>query len=293
MKKFLYILSFLSLSPLFKSQTTTPVPAPDADNRKVRFGLRINPQPTWLSSGDKNNTPSGANFGFGFGLNVEFRFSDVVALLTGIGGDFEGGKYKFRNGAGYQPTYFLDPSNIMVAPKSNNPLTTLKNPDNTSYLLKERDLKTSYVTIPIILKLSTREYNGLKYFGMFGGEIGVRVNAQATDSYYSSTTYDVNGVGTTLAGAGSLSQINVNKDCSPVPLRVGLNVGAGGEYRLAGTTALFVSINYYRSFINAYRQQSNYMIYQAVAGPNNTEIYKFVQQNLMLSAIRINIGIMF
>lgn len=297
MKKFLYTIAIISMAgSAVKAQTSTPTNTPVSDPvRKVRFGLRVTPQPTWLASGDKNATPSGANFGFGFGLNMEFRLNDVASLQTGIGGDFEGGKYTFRNDASYKAMYFLDESNTMIAPKSGNAPNVLKNEGTTGYVLKERTLKTTFVTIPVILKLSTKEYNGFKYFGMFGGEIGIRAGAHANDSYYTSENYDPNGnVTTTQLSPPDQSQINLNKDASLIPLRVGLNVGAGSEYRLGGTTSIFVNVNFFHSFINTYRSQSKYLVYKTdPITTNNTDVYKFVQQAILLNAVRINIGIMF
>jgi hypothetical protein len=296
MKKFLFTLSTsLLLASSLLSQTPAPTQTSNFD-KKFRFGLRITPQPTWLSSADKNNVPSGAKFGFGFGLNMEFKFSEIAALQTGIGGDFEGGKYTFRNdpGSNYQVMYFLDASNNMIAPKNGSDPTVLRNENNTGYVLKDRSVQTTFVTIPLILKLSTKEYNAFKYFGMFGGELGVRVKAQSTDSYYNSYNYNAGGVVKTTTGPSSQSQIDISKDASPIPLRFGLNVGAGTEYRIAGSTSVFASINYFRSFVNVFRQNSNYLIYKTDAVTSNgTENYKFVQQSLLLSAIRINIGIMF
>lgn len=284
----IYLLPLVSMSYLMNAQT----------DAKVRFGLRVTPQPTWYSSGDKNNSPSGAKLGFGFGLNMEYRFSDVISLLTGVGGDFESGKYQFRHDANYNAMYFLDQANLMVAPKSGNAMTIVQNPENTGYELKERTLKTTFVTIPLILKLSTKEFNGLKYFGQFGAELGIRIKAQATDSYYAAYSYDA-ATGTVVAtvpNPPSLSQIDVSKDANVIPVRVGLNVGGGAEYRLAGSTAVFASVNFFRSFINVYRQESRYVVYQAVPNTSSTTTtvnYKFIQQNLMLNAVRINIGIMF
>ena len=44
---------------------------------------------------------------------------------------------------------------------------------NNIYWLKERKYKVNYVTIPIGLKLKTKEIGYLTYFGEFGGNIGI------------------------------------------------------------------------------------------------------------------------
>ena len=44
---------------------------------------------------------AGAKFGFGFGLQTEFRINSTASFVTGIGGDFLGGKQSYKNGQGY------------------------------------------------------------------------------------------------------------------------------------------------------------------------------------------------
>jgi hypothetical protein len=273
----------LTLGAIFTFALFVHAQTNDFDS-KFRFGLRVTPQPTWYTSGDKNNVPSGAKFGLGFGLNIERRFSEVAGLLTGIGGDFEGGKYTFRNdpATNYEAIYWMDQQNEFVA--SN------KKVGNTGYVLKERTIKTTHITIPVILKLSTKEYSGLKYFGMFGGEVGIRVKAIATDSYVESRKYVNDTLFTVVPGETSITAININKESSLIPMRLGLNAGLGAEYRIAGSTSAFVSINYFRSFTNQMRKESDYIIYKTdPASGKSTPI----KQNLKLTAIRINIGIMF
>lgn len=293
MKKFLYtITSVLILATSVHAQE----PAKDKDgdfDKKFRFGLRITPQPTWFSSKDNNNKPYGAKFGFGFGLNMEFKLSNIVALQTGIGGDFEGGNYQFRYDQGnYEVQYWQNSASEFVEPKKNQPKTELMNPENTGYLLDDRTIKTTHVTIPAILKMSTNEYSGFKYFGMFGVELGIRVKATATDKYFDSFKYDATGSYTSL-GAGEQTNINLNKDASLVPVRFGLNVGAGSEYRIGGSTSAFISINYFRGFTNLLANESDYLVSKVTTDPQNANTYNFVKQNIIMSAIRINIGILF
>lgn len=298
MKKYLYtIASVIVLATCVNAQT----PAPDAGknfDKKFRFGLRITPQPTWYSSTENNNKPYGSKFGFGFGLNMEFRLSEIVAFQTGVGGDFEGGNYSFRNDPqnNYQVSYWQNNAGEFIEPKQNGSGSELRT-SSTGYILKDRTIKTTHVTIPALLKLSTNEYSGFKYFGAFGIELGLRVKAIAKDSYYNSYTYNSAGIVTsplTGNGASEQSNINIKKDAFLIPMRLGLNVGGGTEYRIGGSTTAFISINYFRSFFNLMRSESKFLVYNAdYAIPAGTTKYYFVKQNLILSAIRINLGIMF
>lgn len=265
-----------------------------ASESNMRFGLRITPQPTWFTSTDKNATPSGARFGFGFGLNVEFKINRTASFLTGIGGDFEGAKYKYRNDPGQYSVYYeLNESGEFVKPV--NGYNLAKNSyiktTNTGYLVKDRTVSSTYITIPVLLKLSTSEYSGLKYFGMFGGELAFRAKAQATDSYYESYTYGKDSIIPTNSGVTSQSKLNIggfSGDAAGGIFRVGLNVGLGVEYRLGGSTSFFANINYFKSFTNFLTPESKYLVYKTDQGKNF-----YIKQYMVYNAIRINLGFMF
>jgi hypothetical protein len=266
-------------------------------DQKWRFGLRVTPQPVWFLSSDKNNVPDGASFGSGFGLNVEYRFSKIAGLLWGVGGDFEGGKYTFKNDpAGkYEAMYLRDADQFILPAKLTDPAQVATT--TQLYALKSRSIKTTHVTLPLILKLSTAEYNGLKYFGMFGVEIGVRVKSVATDTYYDVFKYSATSTNTLLPYSVSTGQteekdIDISEEGSLIPMRLGLNAGIGAEYRLGGTTSAFFSVNYFRSFTNLMSKTSDFTFYR-VDDVNGAPSFSFVKQNLKQSAIRINIGILF
>ena len=268
-------------------------------DKKFRFGLRVTPQPTWFSGSDKNNIPSGAKFGFGFGLNMEFKLSGIVGLQTGIGGDFEGAKYKFRNEAGiYQATYLMNENNEFVDPNgTTDNINNKAYKSNTAYVLKERQVKTTWITVPVILKLSTKEFmDALKIYGMFGAEIGFRVSSKATDTYdYSGKFVDYGQNDTVykfnrIPGIESQSDINISKESSLIPMRLCFNAGLGGEYRLSGSTAAFVSVNYFMALSNQMRKTSDYTFYKTEPSTGKST---FINQKLKMSGIRISIGIMF
>lgn len=256
-------------------------------DKKWRFGLRVTPQSVWLLSSDKNNVSAGRNLSSGFGLNVEYRFSNVAAILWGVGGDFEGGDYTFKNdpAGNYVVKYLRDADEFVT-------------PDNVSstrveYTLKSRTVKTTHVSLPLILKLNTAEYNGFKYFGMFGLEAGIRVKATADDSY--SEIRKVDPATKNLAPVEQALEekdINIADETALIPVRLGLNAGIGTEYRLGGTTSLLLSINFFRSFTNLMSKTSDYAYYRTEIS-NGTATYSYIRQNLKQSALRLTIGIMF
>lgn len=301
MKKILF--SFISLCMLcvsLNAQTNTTTPTPDAVDKKeadfdkkFRFGIRATPQPTWYKSNNNNSKGNGASFGFGFGLIMEFKLSKIIHFQTGIGGDFEGGYISYRNDADFNVNGILTSEGQYVESKDGKFTTDQQFANgNTQYILKERQIKTTFVSIPLLLKMMTEEYSGCRYFANAGLEVGIRAKTQATDTYVSGVRATVVGSNTTTAFVGDdelkKSNINIGKDGSLVPLRLGMNLGLGMEYRLGGSTSLMFSANYFQSFTNLMRNDSKYLQKATVPA-----IYDPLNQGYFMRAVRINIGLLF
>lgn len=287
MKKILLIVSStLMLANSFFAQDTD-------DDKKFRLGLKVAAQPTWFSSNESATTKAGAGFGFGFGLVTEFRLSKTASFVTGIGGDFESGSIRYKydplSAVPYSVGYLTDNSGNLKEMKDGVQYSELVQTGDVLYGgVTERKIKTTHVTIPLALKMMTKEMGGFKYFGMFGGELGIRVKARATDKYNNSTSSS-----SFSTAGGTNTNVNINKDGSLIPLRVGMNVGLGAEYRLSGSTSAFISINYFRSFTNLMRKESKYLAYDATVYSDNSMTFSRVKQGLFMNAIRINVGILF
>jgi len=286
MKKILLLVSStLLLANSFLAQDSD-------DDKKFRLGLKVAAQPTWFSSNESSTSKLNTGFGFGFGLVTEFRLGKTASFVTGIGGDFENGSVKYK----YDPLS-LSPYSVGYVQDNSGNLKELKDGVNSDAVvvdgdtyyagITERKIKTTHVTIPLALKMMTKEIGGFKYFGMFGGEIGIRVKARATDKYTSSFS------STGISAGGTNSNVNINKDGSLIPLRVGMNVGLGAEYRLSGSTSAFISVNYFRSFTNLMKRESKYMVYDSNTDSNNIMTFFRQKQGLFMNAIRINVGVLF
>jgi hypothetical protein len=291
MKKILLIVSSsLLLANSFLAQE-------DSDfDKKFRFGLRVAAQPTWVSSNDNFTINDKTGFGYGFGLVTEFKLSNIIHLQTGIGGDFERVSVKYKNSytlfplAGVGAQYSTNSSGELIEAKDGTNATTYFSAGNKNYLLNSRKIKATYITIPIILKMMTKEISGFRYFGMFGGELGIRSGLKAEDNVQEI----IFAPGSASLLAGKNSNINIGKDGSLVPLRFGLNVGLGAEYRLSGSTAFFLNVNYFHSFTNMMRNDSKYIYTNSTLNASNGTLdFTNMKQGLMMRAIRINIGVMF
>jgi len=278
MKKLLY--TFIAIS------FATSIFAQD-DSKSVRFGVFVRGTPTWYGMPNNNNySRGGAIFGAGFGLNLEFRVTDVVSFQTGVGGDFDGGKinYAYTIGSGsasnsYATGYILDKTPALVDIRNHSYGDFSNGTLYSAHDLLSRRIHTTYVTIPLVLKMKTKEISGFKYFVDFGANVGVLVGAKADDNT------------TTGASTATYKGLNMYKDCNPV--RVGLNVGGGAEYRLAGTTSVFLSVNFVNSFISTVKSTSIYNATSVDFSNNSKGTFTYATQSLKTNGVQINIGFLF
>ena len=292
MKKILLIVSSsLLLANSFLAQDSN-------FDKKFRFGLRVAAQPTWVSSNDNFTVKDKTGFGYGFGLVTEFKLSDIIHLQTGVGGDFERAYVKYKNTftlippSGVGAGYTTNSNGELQEAKDGTDRNSFQTSTSENYILSSRKIKATYITVPIILKMMTKEIGGFRYFGMFGGELGIRTGLKADDQVQQlaiiPTPPYLNLVSTTN------NNVNIGKDGSLIPLRFGLNVGLGTEYRLSGSTAIFFNVNYFHSFTNTMRKESKYIYTDYETDPNTGTVeFTHLKQGLMMRAIRINIGVMF
>lgn len=281
MKKLVAIfLIFSFFSNGIYSQVATGSGNTSGNNMKnFRFGLRLAGQPSWLRSNDEKRVePAGSVFGWGFGLNMEWKLSDVASLATGIGGDFEGGKQKFNDTVYYA-------TNVDDEIVKFESVDSLTNKAYSTFMLLDRRLKTSAVTIPITLKLSTKEIAGMKYFGQFGINLSYFTKMRATDEV--KIVYN-KGVSDNFR---SESISDVNPYVGVIPIRVGLNAGAGVEYRLSGSTSAFASINYVHQFINTFVEKTNH--YANEISGTRPKLTNQAKMSAYGTCVQINVGVLF
>jgi hypothetical protein len=265
------------------------------DDKKFRFGLKVTPTPTWLRSTDtKVVDKNGIKFGFGFGLQTEFRITNTAHFVTGIGGDFLGGKQIYKNGQGYILTKDNAYTDSEKTNFTNGPINTYSNNlsgnNDKFYEIKTRSIKATYITIPVLLKLMTKDISGFKYFGMFGGNIAIQTKFRCTDEL---TELKFNPATGLYETSGDVTVADMRPSGDLIPFNVGLNVGLGFEYNLSGSTSLFVGFNYCRGFINQYQGNSEILVDQIKTNINAGSKAPVSKQSAFSDGVQINIGMLF
>ncbi len=202
----------------------------DENNLKnFRFGLHAIPAIAWYKPDVvKSFSSSGSQLKFAYGLATEFRLNKVASFATGINISYSGGGLNFLD----------DSVHYEVVTDSKTDI----------FYIKERIFNTIYADIPITLKMKTPEIGAMTYFGQFGVNMGIRTKARATDKVI---------VNNPSGPEVTQDNVDITKDISFVQL--GLNVGLGAEYNLAGSTSLVFSVNYHNGFTNITQKESDYL----------------------------------
>lgn len=246
--------------------------------KNFRFGVKGSPTISWAKPEDsKVFGADGARFRFGYGLVTEFKLNKVVSFNTGI---------EFNS---YGAKFTMNDTTMAYIPNDVNP----QSGEAWVYRPTSRAFKVNYLELPICLKMRTPEVGGLTYFANFGFNLGFRGKAIATDqgTYVITKTKSeiINGVAVVSSSVSKNQEerkdLNISKDFSP--LRLGLNVGAGVEYNLAGSTCAFASIHYLNGFTNTFKGNSR----ELKVLKNNSQTA--AETIAKLSGVMITVGIMF
>lgn len=238
---------------------------------KFRFGLKLTPSVNWLKPDNVQKfTSGGSTIGFNWGLTGEYMISDNFSFYSGLELNHEKGKISFKTNTYYNM-------------KENYELTLPEDTSAYSIKLNERAYKSTYVTLPIGIKMKTNEIGYMTYFGEFGLNLAFRTGTKITDKA------ELDDPRATISDASKYNNLEgVNYDKDMQPIRVQLRVGLGGEYRVSGGTSLFVGLHYNLGFTNIVKGDSKYLISPNTAGDN-----KPVSQKFKAHGVQLTVGVLF
>jgi hypothetical protein len=284
-KLFTIAVAAIALQSAFAQSSTN-------DSPKARFGLKVTPSVNWMKPDGKLLSGNGAVLRYGGGLVVELRLTKSAAFQTGLQLDVDGGKIKYNNGGLTVPNanniiYYYYNTEDRIEKFNDKPLATDTNGVNyfnkthTTYILNQRTYKMTYVTIPLNLKLKTKEIGMMTYFGQVGVNASFRWRATATDEL---TNYN------TLANEKK-TKIDITKDMNLVYLS--LNAGLGAEINIAGSTSIVVALNYMGGFTSATKKESEYLMKRVNDANGSPVEYDKLPQKIKTNAVVLTLGILF
>ena len=257
--------------------------------KDFRFGLQVTPSIGWYNPDNTNRQQSGGvAVKAGGGLVTEFRLNKIISFLTGLQFDFNGGKIKYLNDAYPGPednngsaVYFYSKTDATIAKFS----TVSSTSAFTKYKLVERKYNTTYLTIPLTLKMKTQEIGMMTYFGQFGLNNSFRLKAKADDNLVRIASDNL-----TELEATTLSNLDIKQDMN---FYYGaLNFGAGAEMNLVGSTSLVFGLNFLYGLSPVVSSSSDYVRRQTnhVTGLDYLVPY---QQKITNRVVQLTVGILF
>ncbi len=294
MKKLVTVLSLLSifLNFSFFAQTEDPVVI-EQTPQKIRFGLKGFSSIGWLSPENERSLTRGKlGLGFGWGLNTEFYMNKTTSFRTGFSlstysAGLEYNDNEKTSNQAYKDTYYVI-NNAEFQLWENDSII----PNGNLFKLNYRKYNLSYLNIPLILKLKTKEIGYITYFGEFGGTIGLKTKANVEDTQIGVLPDTINeNISFVTQGNESVPTNDFNFNDVSQPLRAGLCLGAGAEYNFSGSTALFFQLNWNYFMTNMMKKQEkdNYLR----TFNNDTNKFESVNSKAIPGSFHLTVGILF
>jgi hypothetical protein len=187
------------------------------DDRSVRFAFAIQPGTSWIAPEGESLSVEGNKFAFSYGILADIMIAGNpnYAFGTGVMVNTQGGTLgntRFHDG------------DIEKAGMWAN---------------AEEQYALQYLDIPLTLKLRTNEIGYMTYYGQFGLDMSFNLRARRDLEY----NYE-----------GERALEIKDEDISEliVPIRMALQVGAGVEYNISGTTYLVGGIEWNNGITNVF-----------------------------------------
>lgn len=206
MKKLLTLLLVVSTFPLFSQ-----------DNQKFNIAFAIDPGISWLHPDKAGVNTLHSKISFGYGVNLDLNFQPNYALATGLFVNYRGGALVFDS------TVAFSSLDSMYAPGA------------------EMLYNIQYLTVPLVLKLSTNLIGYSKYYGKLGLDLNVNVKPRGE-----LTTTDGN----------TLSKIDLGKDVNPVD--VGLYAALGTAYNITQNVYITGEVFFHNGFMDQLKFADGY-----------------------------------
>ncbi|MFZ4523545.1 MAG: porin family protein [Bacteroidales bacterium] len=174
----------------------------------MKLGLKVSPNIGWMSPGTKGYSSDGARLGATVGFISDFYFSENYAISTGINFQFINGKVNYMDS--------LDAAN-----------------NNTKIFRKYNFL---YLEIPLMIKMKTKTFGKMAYYGQIGFGTAFRLKAKVND-HYDLTTGTVDG-----------TPIDYNEGVTLI--RESVLIGVGLEYHVDESSRIMIGLSYSNALNN-------------------------------------------
>jgi opacity protein-like surface antigen len=230
-----------AITSISSAQPISPLPKPDF--KTARFGFKASPNFNWVKVMEGRMENNGTSLGFSYGIMADFNI---------------GGNASYWLGTELNITSF--PGKIASLDTLYN--TAIQSPNAVAFTNVDFEYKLQYVQIPLTLKLKTNEIGNMIYWGQFGISPSVliqnKVTTNSKEQLYKAGTsshspnnnnndpLDFDGI-----VSGNETTGKVIDDVSPI--RAGLVLGAGVEFKISGNTSAILGLRFDNGFTDLFR----------------------------------------
>jgi hypothetical protein len=206
---------------------------------KMKMGLKVAPNIAWMNPGTKGYLNDGARLGATIGFVSDFYFAENYAFSTGFNFQFLNGKLRYSDSlavegmTGYQDGEVFRKYNFL------------------------------YLEIPLMIKMQTKKFGKMSYYGQMGLGTGFRIKTTVKEHFEMTK------------GGASDQQYDYNE---ATLIRESIIVGLGCEYHLDESSRLMFGIAYSNALNNI------------LTGTNKKSNEA---QKSVLNYIELNIGFLF
>jgi hypothetical protein len=177
----------------------------------VKFGLKISPNIGWMNPNTKGYSGDGARMGCTIGFLSDFYFAENYAFSSGINFQFLNGKLHYTD--------------------------ALFNPDSNKLVNEEISRKYNflYVEIPLTIKMKTKRFGKISYFGQIGLGTAFRLKATIKD--------ELNPASPDMADSENFTS-------NTALIRESVLFGLGCEYYVDDSSRILLGISYSNALNN-------------------------------------------
>jgi hypothetical protein len=250
------------------------------ESKKFRFGLHIDPTLSWYSPVDKKKFENnGMKMKMSIGAVADIKLAENIWLSTGASFSFLGGSLAYLDSVGYYE------KGEEIVPFENITTDSTFLATNNFMLLKSRSFNARYLTIPLLLKMKTKEIGYLTYFGQFGLNAHIKMGAAKADD-------EVTNLSASSPTNASLEDMLITKE--PSFLALAANVGFGAEYNISGSTSLYGSLGFNYGLNSAVSKKSDHLVDVEKSNASSPFSYiRYEEHKSPMHGLVLTIGVLF
>ena len=187
----------------------------------IKLGLQVAPNIGWMNPSTKGYSSDGARFGGTIGFVGDFYFAENYAVSTGMNFQFMNGKLTYADLASLAAFGQDTVVNVNVTRKYN-------------FL---------YIEIPLMIKMKTKTFGKISYFGQIGFGTGFRMKSTFNEHIEP------------IAGGTPVDQQYDSKQNTTL-IRESLLFGIGCEYHIDESSRILIGISYSNSLNNVLKDNN-------------------------------------